>query len=59
MGDLILKNFKGSTITVAITGLPILITGKVLDSDICDIVTIKANDGKIINIAEKLIAFFF
>lgn len=59
MYELLTNDFKGSTITVAITGLPIVITGKVITSKQEGIVSLKAEDGKIINIAENLIAFFF
>lgn len=59
MYDLLTKDFKGATITVAVTGLPIVITGKVITNEKEGIISLKAEDGKIINIAENLIAFFF
>ncbi|MFR5266374.1 hypothetical protein [Clostridium sp.] len=59
MYELLTNDFKGATITVAITGLPIVITGKVITSKQEGIVSLKAEDGKTINIAENLIAFFF
>lgn len=58
MSDTLLNNYKGLTISIAITGLPIIITGK-LQANANNIVTLKADDGKIINIAKNLISFFF
>lgn len=59
MYDLLTKDFKGATITVAVTGLPIVITGKVITNEKEGIISLKTEDGKIVNITESLIAFFF
>ena len=51
-------NFKGANITLAITGLPILITGEVVSgSD--NIITLRLNNGTKIYIESSLIAFFY
>lgn len=59
MADLINSKYQGVTITIGITGLPITITGQVINDKSTSIVTLKLSDGKIVNIAESLIAFFF
>ena len=60
MTDLINGRYQGCPITVGITGLPITITGTVINDDTtASTITLKLKDGKIINIAESLIAFFF
>ncbi|WP_171991968.1 hypothetical protein [Clostridium baratii] len=58
MADLITNNYQGTTITVALTGLPITITGEVIKGQ-HDTVVLRLKDGKIVNIAPSLIAFFF
>ncbi|CUQ12907.1 hypothetical protein [Clostridium baratii] len=58
MADLITNNYQGTTITVALTGLPITITGEVIRGQ-HDTVVLRLKDGKIVNIAPSLIAFFF
>lgn len=59
MADLINCEYQGVNITVGITGLPVTITGQVCNSENREMVTLKLKDGKIVNIAEALIAFFF
>ena len=59
MADLINTRYKGVNITLAITGLPITITGEVLSPNGTGVVSLKLKEGKIVNIAESLIAFFF
>lgn len=59
MFDLITKNFKGSTITLGITGLPIVITGEVIASPSMDLISLRLSNGNKIYIAENLIAFFY
>lgn len=58
MADLITNNYQGTTITLALTGLPITITGEVIRGQ-HDTVVLRLKDGKIVNIAPSLIAFFF
>lgn len=58
MSDYITTNYQGAKITVAVTGLPITITGEVIIGE-TGVLTLKLADGKIVNINESLIAFFF
>lgn len=58
MADLITKNYQGSSVTLSITGLPVTITGEVLTGETGS-VTLKLKDGRIVHIADELIAFFF
>lgn len=58
MSDYITTNYQGAKITVAVTGLPITITGEVIVGE-TGVLTLKLADGKIVNINESLIAFFF
>lgn len=58
MGDLIRNNYRGATITLAITGLPMTITGEVVTVE-NSVVTLRVKDGRIVNIASDLIGFFF
>lgn len=59
MAELITSRYQGSNITLAVTGLPITITGEVIGGDSDTMVTLKLKDGKIVYIASDLIAFFF
>lgn len=59
MSDLIRTNYRGATITIAITGLPITITGTVVQTENTEFVSLKLEDGRIVNITESLIAFFY
>lgn len=59
MGDLIRTNYRGAVVSVAVTGLPILVTGTVVETNNTDNISLKLEDGKIIHISEELIAFFF
>ena len=59
MAELINSGYQGVYVTIGITGLPITITGQVCNNDNTSTVTLKLKDGKIVNIAESLIAFFF
>ena len=45
MYDLITNNYKGSTITLGITGLPIIITGEVITSPSTDLINLRLSDG--------------
>ena len=58
MFDLITSDFKGSTITLGITGLPILITGEVINGNDC-VVALRLTGGNKIYINAELIAFFY
>ena len=53
------STFKGSTITLGITGLPVVITGEVIESSNYDLVTLRLNGGNKIYISARLIAFFY
>ncbi|MCR1949882.1 hypothetical protein NSA50_02260 [Clostridium sp. DSM 100503] len=58
MFEIINKNFHGATITLAVTGLPLLITGEVVSSN-NNIVTLRLNNGSKIYVESNLIAFFY
>lgn len=59
MADYITTNYQGATITVAVTGLPITLTGEVIIGSATGVLTLKLKDGRIVNISDSLIAFFF
>ncbi|MDY6011732.1 DUF6897 domain-containing protein [Clostridium sp.] len=58
MAEIIRNNYCGATITLAITGLPMTITGEVVTVE-NNVVTLRLKDGRIVNVAPSLIAFFF
>lgn len=58
MYELIKCKFQGANITVAVTGLPILISGEVIGGD-DGIITLRMSDGKSIYLEASLIAFFY
>ena len=58
MYDLITNNFQGTNITIALTGLPILITGEVIGGDGC-IITLRMKDGRNVYVDATLIAFLY
>ena len=53
------STFKGSTITLGITGLPVVITGEVITSSSADLIGLRLNSGNKLYIAKNLIAFFY
>ncbi|CUU45578.1 hypothetical protein ACUH7Y_01945 [Clostridium beijerinckii] len=57
MADFIISNFKGVKVTIAVTGLPVVICGEVLGSRCGNIIGIKAENGSIVNINADLIVF--
>lgn len=59
MAELITSRYQGSSITLAVTGLPVTITGEVIGGESDTMVTLKLKNGKIVYIASNLIAFFF
>lgn len=59
MYDLITRNFQGTSITMALTGLPVLITGEVIGGDGNNIITLRLRDGSSVYIESRLIAFFY
>lgn len=58
MAEIIRNNYRGATITLAVTGLPMTLTGEVVSIE-NNIVTLRLKDGRIVNVAPDLIAFFF
>lgn len=58
MFNMITKDFKGCTITLGITGLPVIITGEVIDSN-DNVIGLRLAGGNKIFIAANLIAFIF
>lgn len=58
MYELITNNFQGTNITIALTGLPIVITGEVIGGDGC-IISLRLRDGSNVYIESNLIAFFY
>ncbi|MFT8351192.1 hypothetical protein [Clostridium saccharoperbutylacetonicum] len=59
MADYIINTFKGVKVTLAVTGLPVVITGEVLGSSTQSIINIKLDSGITVNINSSLIAFVF
>ena len=58
MYKLITTEYKGSTITLGITGLPVVITGEVFDGTE-GVVGLRLAGGNKVYIAANLIAFFY
>lgn len=56
--DIINWNFKDSTTTLRITGLPVVITGKVITIPSTGIIALRLNSRKIYS-AKNLIAFLY
>lgn len=59
MFELINCNFKGSTVSVVLTGIPVVITGEVVTSGYENIIALRQCGGNKIFIAANLIAFVF
>lgn len=55
--DDVLRNYRGVTLTIGITGLPILITGEIVYVE-NGIVAIKLADKRTVYINAEYIAFF-
>ena len=53
-----LNRLWGTNITIALTGLPIVITGEVIGGDGA-IITLRLRDGSSVYIESNLIAFFY
>jgi len=58
MYEIITSGYKGVSITLALTGLPLLITGEVFEVT-NNIVGLKLKDGKTVHINANYIAFFY
>lgn len=59
MLDFIRQNFIGATVTVAITGLPMTITGEVISSNNCNVLGLRLDCGIKVFINASLIALVF
>ncbi|MGG7076494.1 hypothetical protein [Clostridium sardiniense] len=59
MAELITNNYQGANITLALTGLPMTITGEVVRGQQANTVTLRLKDGRLVTIAANLIAFFY
>ena len=59
MFNLINENFKGVTVTIAVTGLPITLTGEVLGNSQGNVVVLRLENGNKVYINAELIAFVF
>lgn len=59
MNDFIRQNFKGTTLTVAITGLPVTLTGEVINSGDECVLGLRLENGNKVFINAELIAFVF
>lgn len=59
MFEFIKQNFKGATVTIGITGLPITLTGEIISSGMENIIGIRLEGGNKIFISADLIAFVF
>ncbi|MCR1949884.1 hypothetical protein NSA50_02270 [Clostridium sp. DSM 100503] len=58
MYELISRCYKGVSITVALTGLPLLITGEVFETK-DNIVGLRLKDNRTVYISAEYIAFFY
>lgn len=59
MFDFITKNFMGSTVSLVVTGVPVVITGEVLTSGYENIIALRLNGGTKVFILADLIGFVF
>lgn len=59
MNDFIRQNFKGATVTIAVTGLPIILTGEVINSGDPCVLGLRLENGNKVFINAELIAFVF
>lgn len=59
MFELIMCNYAGSTLSVVLTGIPVVITGEVINSGYEDIIALRQKGGNKVFIAANLIAFVF
>jgi hypothetical protein len=59
MSEFILSNLKGVKVTLAVTGLPIVITGEIMGNITGKIIDIKLENGSIVHVNSELIAFIF
>jgi hypothetical protein len=57
MADFIKRNFMGTTVTLALTGLPVTITGEVVYSPSYHTVTLRMDAGRTLTIRGEMIAF--
>lgn len=58
MFEFINDRFMGATVSIAITGLPVVLTGQVVNSNKPGIIGLK-QDARIIYIEAELVAFVF
>ena len=59
MANFILENFQGATVTLAVTGLPVVITGEVLSNTKENIIGLRLENGNKFYINASLIAFVY
>lgn len=59
MFEFINKNFNGATVTIGITGLPVVISGEVINSNKEGIIGLRLENGNKIFISAEKIAFVF
>lgn len=59
MFEFITQNFRGATVTIGITGLPITVTGEVISTGANNIIGLRLENGNKIFINADLIAFVF
>lgn len=59
MCEFIKQNFKGATVTITISGVPMAITGEVISTGSNDVVGIRLSNGNKVFINCQLIATVF
>lgn len=59
MSEFIRRNFRGTTVTIAVTGLPVTLTGEVISTDQENVLGLRLENGNKVFIKSELIAFVF
>jgi hypothetical protein len=57
MVDFIKRNFMGTTVTLALTGLPVTITGEIIYTPSCHTVALRMENGRTLILRGEMIAF--
>ncbi|MBC8059038.1 MAG: hypothetical protein H7Y18_00020 [Clostridiaceae bacterium] len=58
MFDFIKNNFNGASVTLALTGLPITLSGEIIDVE-CNSIGLRLKGGKKVYVDADLIAFIY
>lgn len=59
MFEFVFENFRGTTVTIGITGLPVTVTGEVVNSSDDEVIELRLQNGNKVSINAALIAFIF